>query len=67
MVILQILDIFGHTFLAVFEALLSLFPIYEELNGPQDQIIAAAVGVPVIVVSLVGTGIGIVKFIIKRV
>lgn len=66
MVILQILEIFGRTFLAFGEALLSLFPVYQELSGLQDQIIAAAIGVPVIVITLIGVGIKIGKFVIKH-
>ena len=67
MFILQAFEIIGRTFLAVFEALLSLFPVYQELSGLQDQIIAAAIGVPVVVISVGGILFAIGKFIWRHV
>ena len=67
MFILQAFEIIGRTFLAVFEALLSLFPVYQELTGLQDQIIAAAIGVPVAVISIGGILFSIGKFIWRRI
>ena len=54
MVFIQILEILGSTFLAVFNAFLSLFPVYQQLGDIQDQMIAAFLGVPVIVVTIGG-------------
>lgn len=63
MVIWQIIEVIGSTVWAVLKAFLSLLPFYNELNGLQDQIIAAAIGVPVVVVSVGGTLFAIGKFV----
>ena len=67
MVILQILEIFGRTFMAFGEALLSSFSVYQELCGLQDQIIAAAIGVPVVAISIGGILFSIGKFNWRRI
>ena len=66
MVILQFIEIIGRTFLAVFEALFSLFPVFQELSDLKDVIIAAAIGVPVAVISIVGTSSTVIKFLAKH-
>lgn len=48
-----------------FHAIFSMLPIYDQLSGIQDQMIAAAIGVPVAVVSIGGLIIGGVK-LVKR-
>ena len=67
MLIWQAIEIIGRTIWAFVEALLSLFPVYQELSGLQDQIIAAAIGVPVIVVSIGVIILSIGKFIWRRI
>ena len=63
----QVIEIIGRTIRAFVNALFSLFPVYQELSGLQDQIIAAAIGVPVIVVSIGGIIFLISKFIWRRI
>ena len=65
-VFLQIIEIFVSCFKAVFQAFLSLLPIYNELSGIKDQIIASAFGVPVIIVSIAGTMLAVAKFAVKK-
>ena len=63
----QAIEIIGRTIWAFVEALFSLFPVYQELSGLQDQIIAAAIGVPVAVVSIGGIILSIGRFIWRRI
>lgn len=67
MFIWQAIQVIGFTVLAVLNAFLSLLPIFDQINGLQDQIVAAAIGVPVFVVSIGGTLFTIAKFIWRRV
>ena len=67
MFICQAIQVIGSTILAVLNAFLSLLPIFDQINGLQDQIVAAAIGVPVFVVSIGGTLFTIAKFIWRRV
>ena len=47
-------------------AVLSVLPIYQQLSGFEDHIWAVIFGVPVIVVSIIGTILGIAKNIWKK-
>ena len=67
MFIWQTIQVIGSTVWAVLKAILSLLPIFDQINGLQDQIVAAAIGVPVFVVSIGGTLFAIGKFIWRRV
>ena len=58
----QAIEIIGRTIWAFVEALFSLFPIYQQLSDLKTQIIAAAIGVPVIVVTIAGILIKVFKF-----
>ena len=62
----QIIQIIGSFIWAMLKALLSLLPVFDEINGLQDQIIAAALGVPVAVITVVGILIKIGRTILKR-
>lgn len=62
----QIIQIIGSFIWAMLKALLSLLPVFDEINGLQDQIIAAAFGVPVAVIAVVGILIKIGRTILKR-
>lgn len=62
----QIIQIIGSFIWAMLKALLSLLPVFNEISGLQDQIMAAALGVPVAVVAVVGVLIKIGKTILKR-
>lgn len=62
MVIWQIIEVIGSTVWAMLKAFLSLLPVYNQLSGLQDQIIAAAIGLPVVVVSVGGMLFAIGKF-----
>ena len=44
-----------------FTAIFSMIPIYQQLSDFQDQILAAAIGVPVAVISIGGLIIGGIK------
>jgi len=35
-----------------FEAFLKVLPLYEQLNGIKEQLIASALGIPVVIVSI---------------
>ena len=67
MVIWQIIQVIGYTVWAMLKAFLSLLPIYEQISGLQDQIMAAALGVPVVVISVGGILFSIGKFVWRRV
>lgn len=67
MFIWQAIQVTGSTIWAVLKAFLLLLPIFDQINGLQDQIIAAAIGVPVFVISIGGTLFAIGKFIWRRV
>ena len=62
----QAIEIIGRTIWAFVEALFSLFPVYQQLSDLKTQIIAAAIGVPVIVVTIAGMLIKVFKFGSKR-
>jgi|GEM_PF-1986369 hypothetical protein len=66
MPILQFIEIIGSTILAMLQAFLSLLPIYDQINGLQDQIVAAALGVPAVVISIGGTLFAIGKFVWRK-
>lgn len=67
MFIWQAIKVIGSTVWAVLKAFLSLLPVFDQINGLQDQIVAAAIGVPVFVISIGGTLFAICKFIWRRV
>ncbi len=67
MFIWQAIQVIGSTIWAILKAFLSLLPVFDQINGLQDQIVAAAIGVPVFVVSIGGTLFTIGKFIWRRV
>ena len=67
MFIWQAIQVIGSTVWAVLKAILSLLPIFDQSNGLQDQIVAAALGVPVFVISIGGTLFAIGKFVWRRV
>ena len=67
MFIWQAIQVIGSTVWAVLKAILSLLPIFDQINGLQDQIVAAAFGVPVFVISIGGTLFAIGKFVWRRV
>lgn len=67
MFIWQAIQVIGSTVWAVLKAILSLLPIFDQINGLQDQIVAAALGVPVFVISIGGALFAIRKFIWRRV
>lgn len=62
----QAIQIIGSTILAMLKALLSLLPVFNEISGLQDQIMAAALGVPVAVITVAGILIKIGRTILKR-
>ena len=66
MFIWQAIQVIGSTVWAVLKAFLSLLPIFDQINGLQDQIVAAALGVPVFVISIGGTLFAVGKFIWRR-
>lgn len=57
----QAIQIICSTIWAMLKALLSLIPVFDEINSIPDQIMAAALGIPVIVISVIGTIITIGK------
>ncbi len=67
MFIWQAIQVISSSVWAVLKAILSLLPIFDQVNGLQDQIVAAALGIPVFVISIVGTLFAIGKFIRRRV
>lgn len=67
MFIWQVIQVIGSTIWAILKAFLSLLPIFDQVNGLQDQILAAAIGVPVFIISIGGTLFAIGKFIWRRV
>ena len=67
MFIWQAIEIIGSTVWAMLKAFLSLIPVFDQISGLQDQIIAAAIGVPVAVVSIGGTLFAIGKFVWHRI
>lgn len=62
----QAIQIIGSTIWAMIKALFSLLPVFDEISGLQDQIIAAALGAPVAVIAAVGILIKIGRTILKR-
>ena len=67
MFIWQAIQVIGSTIWAVLKAFLSLLPIFDQINGLQDQIVAAAFGVPAFVISIGGAFFAVGKFIWRRV
>lgn len=65
MFIIEGLKIVAYTAWSILKVFLSLFPAYQQLNGLKDQIIAAGLGVPVIVISVVGTSITLTTIFIR--
>ena len=63
----QAIQIIGSTILAMLKALLSLLPVFDEINSIPDQLMAAALGIPVIVLSVIGTIITIGKIVWRHV
>lgn len=63
----QAIQIIGSTILAMLKALLSLLPVFDEINSIPDQLMAAALGIPVIVISVIGTIITIGKIVWRHV
>ena len=63
----QAIQIIGSTILAMLKALLSLLPVFDEINSIPDQLLAAALGIPVIVISVIGTIITIGKIVWRHV
>lgn len=49
------------------KALLSLIPVFDEINSIPDQLMAAALGIPVIVISVIGAIITIGKIVWRHV
>lgn len=49
-----------------FHAIFSIFPLYEQLSGIKTEIIAAALGIPVIVLTIIGILIKVVKVVVKH-
>ena len=50
----QAIQIIGSTIWLMLKALLSLIPVFDEINSIPDQIMAAALGIPVVVISIGG-------------
>ena len=67
MFIWQAIQVIGSTIWAMLKAILSLLPIFDQINGLQDQIVAAALGDTVFVISIDGTLLAKGKFIWRRV
>lgn len=62
----EAIQIIGSTIWAMLKALLSLLPVFDEINSIPDQLMAAALGVPVAVIAVVGILIKIGRTILKR-
>lgn len=67
MFIWQAIQVIGYTVWAALKAILSLLPIFDQINGLQDQIVASVLGVPAFVISIGGTLFAIGKLIWRRV
>lgn len=63
----QVIQVIGSTIWLTLKALFSLLPVFDEINSLPDQIMAAALGIPVIVISVGGTLLAIGKFAWKHV
>lgn len=63
MFIWQVIQVIGSTIWAVLKAILSLLPIFGQINRLLDEIVAAAFGVSVFVISIGGTLFVIGKFL----
>ena len=50
-----------------FQAFFSMIPIYQQLSDFKTQLIAAAIGVPVIVLTIGGIVIKVIKFLWSRI
>ena len=62
----QLLQIFSGVFSVFLRLVLSMFPFYQQVDGLQTEFIAAAIGVPVIVVTAVLITIKVLKYFLKR-
>lgn len=58
----QAIQIIGSTIWLTLKALFSLLPVFDEINSLPDQMMAAALGIPVAVISIGGTLFAIGKF-----
>ena len=56
-------QVFVSSFFGMLRALLSLFPVFDQINSIPDQLLAAALGIPVAVVSGVLLLISIGRFV----
>lgn len=63
----QIIQTIGSLIWAMLKALLSLLPVFDEISGLQDQIMAAALGIPVVVISICGIALAIAKVVWKHI
>lgn len=63
----QAIQIIGSTIWAMLKVLFSLLPVFDEINSIPDQLMAAALGIPVIVISVIGTIITIGKIVWRHV
>ena len=66
MIIVQIIQAIWAGMKIGFQAFFSVLPLYNELSSLKDQLIASALGIPVIVIGTLGIIIAIVKFVLKR-
>lgn len=62
----QAIEIIGRTIWAFVEALFSLFPVYQQLSDLKTQIIATAIGVPTILLTIGGIVLTVIKFLRKH-
>ena len=63
---LQAIGIIGRTIWAFVEVLFSLFSVYQQLSDLRTQIIATALGVPTILLSIGGIVLAVIKFLRKH-
>ena len=67
MLIWQIIQVIGSTIWLILKTLFSLLPVFDEINSLPDQMMAAALGIPVVVISVGGTLFAIGKFVWKHI
>lgn len=63
----QVIQVIGSTIWLTLKALFSLLPVFDEINSLPDQIMAAALGIPVIVISVGSILFAIGKFVWKHI
>ena len=64
----MIIEMFKYLFVGIgvgVDAFLKVLPIYNQLSGIKEQLISAALGIPVIIVSIVFLVLTIVKIVRK--